>query len=246
MNAPAEAVRRVRRTAAVSAAFLSCVGLVAAPVAVAEGPVDNVRNAVLNVRNTDSLCNELQFSGELEGYAQEWVGTARALDTLNTPTFPGAPYNGQTRQWIASGDPTAEAIGELINVARADIQTCGFYQYGVGMSRDDVIDKSFVAVILGKPNVPAPEPAPPVNNLPPAQEPAPEPEPEPEPVQPTATVISDVDVYDVPGGEGTVVGILRGTSVVDLLTCQADQWCQVSGAAVPGGTGWVWGEFLQR
>lgn len=166
----------VRSGAAIGVTLSVCLGVMAAPVANAD-PLDNVRNAVLGARN-QSLCNDLQFSGELEGYAQQWVRTARALATLNTPTFPGAAYAGQTRQWIAQGDPTNAAISKLMSIATGDIQTCGYYQYGVGMVRDDVTDLSYVAVISGKPNAPAPNPGPPKVGLPPA--------PAAEPAQPVA------------------------------------------------------------
>jgi hypothetical protein len=61
----------------------------------------------------------------------------------------------------------------------------------------------------------------------------------------TATVVGeDVDVYDVPGGDGNVVGILRVGKQVQLVgTCKPQDWCQVSGAAVPTGKGWVWGHL---
>ena len=55
--------------------------------------------------------------------------------------------------------------------------------------------------------------------------------------QNTSTVTGDVDVYDVPGGVGTVVGML---SVGQQVTknCRPDNWCEVPGQ------GWVWGDFL--
>ncbi len=58
------------------------------------------------------------------------------------------------------GDPTADAINSLIAGAREGINDCGAVDFGVGMVRDDVIDKSFVAVVLGapKPVVEAPKP----------------------------------------------------------------------------------------
>jgi hypothetical protein len=63
--------------------------------------------------------------------------------------------------------------------------------------------------------------------------------------QKTATVVSDVDVYDKknePDGAGTFVGILRSGNTVQLLSpCQKKAWCNISGGAVPGGSGWVWG-----
>jgi hypothetical protein len=67
--------------------------------------------------------------------------------------------------------------------------------------------------------------------------------PEALPGIPMATVTGDVDVYDVPGGVGTVIGMLvQGAQV--SAECREDRWCAVSGDVPPHGNGWVWGEFL--
>ncbi len=60
------------------------------------------------------------------------------------------------------------------------------------------------------------------------------------PTAPTATVTSDVDLYDVPGGSGKVIGQLRKGQVVTLdttknTTCPADDWCTFS---APAGSAW--------
>ena len=64
---------------------------------------------------------------------------------------------------------------------------------------------------------------------------------------PLATVAADVDVYNAknePDGAGQVVGMLRTGNTVDLVgECAPDSWCEVSGDAVPSGTGWVWGHL---
>jgi len=61
---------------------------------------------------------------------------------------------------------------------------------------------------------------------------------------PVATVTSDVDVYDVPGGNGNKIGILRSGRKVNLVgSCKPQDWCQVAGADVPSGKGWVWGNL---
>ncbi|PWK58048.1 CAP domain-containing protein [Aminobacter sp. AP02] len=57
--------------------------------------------------------------------------------------------------------------------------------------------------------------------------------------QTTTAIISDVDLYDIPGGVGNVIGILRQGQTLPLYECQADDWCRVEG-------GWVWGAFLVR
>ncbi len=64
----------------------------------------------------------------------------------------------------------------------------------------------------------------------------------------TATVVGeDVDVYNVknePDGAGQVIGLLRvGTQVELVGGCAPSSWCQVSGANVPTGNGWVWGHL---
>ncbi len=102
---------------------------------------------------------------------------------------------------------------------------------------------------------PAPRPTPTRTDIgapvivpdPPApQPPAPLPQP-PVPPPPTtnATVNADVDLYDVPGGDGNVVGVLREGQQLHLLERRADHWCHVSGTAVAGhDTGWAWGDFI--
>ncbi|AQA04685.1 hypothetical protein BVC93_22230 [Mycobacterium sp. MS1601] len=80
----------------------------------------------------------------------------------------------------------------------------------------------------------------------PAQQAPPPPPPPPpdEPALPTSTVSGDVDVYAQPGGVGQPVGILRGGQSVEVLERRGDNWVRVSGAGVPGGSGWVWGDFI--
>jgi hypothetical protein len=64
---------------------------------------------------------------------------------------------------------------------------------------------------------------------------------------PTADVTADVDLYNAknePDGTGQVVGILRQGGTVTLVGgCAPESWCEVSGDAVPGGHGWVWGHL---
>jgi hypothetical protein len=61
-------------------------------------------------------------------------------------------------------------------------------------------------------------------------------------------VTGDVDAYDSPGGAGTVVGTLQGGEGqrVNLGSgCRDDNWCNVAFPGGPGGTAWVWGDFLK-
>lgn len=59
------------------------------------------------------------------------------------------------------------------------------------------------------------------------------------PTQNTATVNGDVDLYDAPGGEGNVIGILKKGRKVTLAGpgCHAVTWCRIA-------EGFVWGSFL--
>jgi hypothetical protein len=76
------------------------------------------------------------------------------------------------------------------------------------------------------------------------------------PIVPGATVTNDVDVYDVPGGNGQIIGILRSGRQVKFATanglpaapgqtCKPQDWCHVVIPELPGGSGWVWDEFLK-
>jgi hypothetical protein len=62
------------------------------------------------------------------------------------------------------------------------------------------------------------------------------------PVGPTATVTSDVDRYDVPGG--TKIGVLRKGQVVSVVkACTPNDWCQLATHILHG---WAWGKFLKN
>lgn len=97
----------------------------------------------------------------------------------------------------------------------------------------------------------APEPAP-VDNRPtfcsatgetvPAGQPCPQ---KPTATEATSTITGDVELYDVPGGNGTYLGDVTGGRKVKVLQRQDDNWVQISGTGVPNhDTGWVWGDFV--
>lgn len=54
-----------------------------------------------------------------------------------------------------------------------------------------------------------------------------------------AIVTGDVDVYDAPGGNGSVIGMLEKDQTISVSECRDDNWCSTS-------AGWVWGDFLNR
>ena len=53
-----------------------------------------------------------------------------------------------------------------------------------------------------------------------------------------------VDIYDIPDGVGNVIGVLHPGRRVSLVEPCRDGWCHVALPEMPGGAGWVWGEFL--
>jgi hypothetical protein len=151
--------KRVLAVIANAAAIVAAAAVLATPVANAD-TLGDMRGAVNGAR-AQSTCGPLNYSGQLEGAAQAWVRDARALDDVNRSfSLQKNDYPGDVR-WtrIASGDPTDTAVNSMIAGARDGINDCGAVDFGVGMVRDDVIDKSFVAVVLGapKPVVEAPK-----------------------------------------------------------------------------------------
>jgi hypothetical protein len=95
----------------------------------------------------------------------------------------------------------------------------------------------------GPASAPAPQPAPAPRAVP--HQPVPTFQPAPA-AGAVATVSSDVDVYDGPGGNGNKVGILRTGRQVKLVgSCKPNDWCDVVVPELPAGNGWVWDQFLQ-
>jgi Bacterial SH3 domain len=58
-----------------------------------------------------------------------------------------------------------------------------------------------------------------------------------------ATAIDDVDIYDGPGGEYTVIGMLRA-GVSAPVTGSQEGWYKLTIDNVPGGSGWVAADHL--
>ncbi len=79
-------------------------------------------------------------------------------------------------------------------------------------------------------------------NPPPAQAPA------PLAINPSrAEVLADVDLYDVPGGGGKIIDVLRkGSRVFPVKPCPAADWCELTTSPPGQSVGWVWGEFLRN
>ena len=74
-----------------------------------------------------------------------------------------------------------------------------------------------------------------------------DPGPQPAPAdQNNATIIKgDVQLFDVPGGDGVWLGDVRLDRRVKVLTRQDDNWVQISNSGVAGhDTGWVWGDYV--
>jgi hypothetical protein len=66
----------------------------------------------------------------------------------------------------------------------------------------------------------------------------------PAPAAAGATITGDVDIYKSPGGGGKPYDMVRSGTKVTVDTRQSDNWVKISGDGVPGGSGWVWGDFV--
>jgi hypothetical protein len=149
------------------AGFSALVGVSQMPAAQAT-PIDNLRGAVNDARARTS-CPPLNYSGQLEGFAQHFVrGGNRSLDT---------GYAGETVYLSRKDDPTDTAVDGLITDNGFNFANCAYKDFGVGMIR--YADVSVVGVVLGIPQAPAPPPPAP----PPANNPAPPPAPAETPPQ---------------------------------------------------------------
>jgi hypothetical protein len=153
------------RTAVVLAtavsSFYALAGVAAMPTAHAT-PIDNLRGAVNDARARSS-CAPMNYSGQLEGFAQHFVrGGDPSLDT---------GYAGEITRLIRKDDPTDKATEEMLSDGGYNIANCAYKDFGVGMVR--YADISVVGVELGIPAAPAAPPAPPAPA--PANTPAPPP-----------------------------------------------------------------------
>lgn len=122
-----------------------------------------------------------------------------------------------------------EAIGDVrFSCADGEYASGIFGRAGTLVDQAGLMCETVAAIPVAAP-APAPQPAP---------VPGPAPEPAP-PAQQVATVNADVDLYDAPGGNGNVIGVLRQGTQVTLAEpgCTPNAWCHVN-------EGYVWGEFL--
>jgi hypothetical protein len=155
-----------------------------------------------------------------------------------------------TISWGVVPASTGHYTGSVGNDGFAHGNTDDTARTGAGAHWD-----STVPLVCTTPAAPAPAPAaaPPQNPL--LSEPAtevpnrrvvpPAAPPGPAGAQ-VATVTSDVDVYDVPGGNGNKIGVLRSGRQVPLVgSCKPNDWCDVVIPELPGGSGWMWDQFLK-
>ena len=57
--------------------------------------------------------------------------------------------------------------------------------------------------------------------------------------QKITAIISNVDLYEVPGGNRRIIGMLRQGQTFSLIECRKDNWCKLS-------NGWVRGSYVVR
>lgn len=203
----------------VAAAAVAGVALtLAAPIAHADDVA--IRSAVDGVR-AGSSCLALNYRDDLAGAAYAYARGG---------VVPKNGYPGEVVGFKGWGDPASAATDMAVTSlsGHADILNCKYTDFGVSLFKDSRAVHSVVAIVLG---APAPEPSRPKVDLPRAEitcgaacEALAQ-----APGGPTATVTSDVDVYDEPGGGGNVIGILRMGEVVNVVkACPSDDWCALA------------------
>jgi hypothetical protein len=217
-----------------------------APLAHADS-LQNVINAVNKDRGA-THCPALIYNPILQQGAEAYANSENAADAK-----PGN-YNGQVFPYLGSGDPQAAAINSAYKRGAGEtLGLCNYTEFGVGFVRHDDRSVDVVTIVFGIPGPPPTNNAPvdigtPVlapDNPPPVVNPPKVPPPVNPPAALTATVTSDVDLYDkvnVPDGAGKKIGILRKNQVVTVSApCPADDWCVLQSPA-----GAAWGEFLHN
>jgi hypothetical protein len=212
------------------------------PIARADS-LDSIRAAVNNKRS-GTPCAALNYNIDLEGEAQHSAGN----DLPGVP--PAGNYKGQIYQTNNTGDPISQATERMIRNADGALNDCKYKDFGVGfVRRNDSYD--IVSIALGVPASPPPPK--------PAEQPAEPPKPVEPPKAAGGTVnagVDGVELYDVPGGSGTVIGNLdTGDNVTFNGPCpmknpnNADDptngWCKITDTT-KNLTGAVWGEFISK
>jgi hypothetical protein len=254
-------------TAAAVPMLMVSAGTLAIPIAHTD-PGDEIRTSVGSVR-AGSPCPYLNSNPLLDRNAAYLVRNRdHHLDSVAPVPIPDiAGYRGTMGETYGWGDPAQQAIDRAVTWNAGAIKDCKFTDLGVAFVRDGDLD--FVQVILGEPPPPVPVYEPPHQQspgvlpggalrggaLPPPPLPLPIPSGAPEPIvspqpptnpppppTPTATVTSDVDLYDVPGGNGNIIGMLRQGQVIKVVkACPSEDWCDLTD---PKGS--AWGSFLKN
>jgi hypothetical protein len=224
---------RVR--AAATAAVVGVSFTLAAPIAHADDIP--IRSRVDAVRS-GSACPALNYRDDLAGSAYAFARGG---------TVPTNGYPGRVVGFKGVGDPAAAATDHAVAGSdgagtRNAITDCKYQDFGVSLFRNVDLKYDIVAIVLGQPNQ---KPVP-IGDLfgggggPPPKRTVEPPQPgsacgaacqgTAKPTgTPTATVTSDVDVYDVPGGGGKIIGILRQGDVVKVVkACPSDDWCALA------------------
>jgi hypothetical protein len=134
-------------TTFVGASVLS--GVLAMPLAHADGPRDNVIRAVFKDRNNTRCSNRLRYDDTLQD-------SAGAYATTEDPSTVQGAYNGQTVGFLGSGDPQAAAINSAYNRGAGSwLGKCEFTDFGVGFIRHDDRSVDVVTIVFGEPTPPA-------------------------------------------------------------------------------------------
>ncbi|MDT5077325.1 MAG: hypothetical protein QOJ80_1962 [Mycobacterium sp.] len=238
-----------RTVAAVAVAGISVLSMTL-PAPIAHADDIPIRSAVDDARSR-SKCLALNYRDDLAGAAYAY---ARGGQT------PSNGYPGRVLGLKGTGDPASAATQDAIwgPDGTTAIQDCKFRDFGVSLLRDQVHERDTVAIVLGQPTPGtggfgsgsgiADAVSGVIGGVPSRKVDSPQLEstcgpacqvPVQVAASPTATVTSDVDVYDKPGGNGNVTGVLRQGELVKVVKpCPSDDWCALADGR------FAWGQFF--
>jgi len=137
--------------------------------------------------------------------------------------------------WDSHPSPPGFQIPSAPFLPGPDVQTCPPGEAAVGLHGRSGTYLDAVGLLCGpKPAIAAPAPAAPA---------------QPKVIRPLGRQFTqarnDVDVYDGPGGQFRVIGMMRGGTSARILQRHPDGWCRLQGVA-GGGDGWVAADHLTR
>ncbi len=249
----------LKRSAAVAAVSALCwaAAMLAAPMANTV-PLSNGLDIECFLDNTNNRVKCVTMGGCPRVHGDYVVDALHVMINGNQDEYPYHCINGQTVSWGLGIDPNSTFTFGVQACRKKDFEgdwctAYSDYTYTPPQPTKCPSDSPTPTVPAGQKCAPAPEvtltatPGAPLGGGTPA--------PPPTPPPPGHTVLEDVELYDVPGGEGTVIGELKKGDAVTLngpcpiqLADPGDPnngWCKVTDTTLKL-TGAVWGDAISK